>query len=242
MSYNIVDTELIEINDELELQLISCGINKNHTILIIDNFLKNPNDLLSILKSYPIEKNSTHWWGHQLPHDLKFPRIRNSVNFLAKEYFNITHVKDVFSEIVLQFNLVPGNKESWNSHMVPHIDQAFVAGSLFLNDDVDCKGGTGFYKHKKSNIDYEMSYVDEEFKETAHYWAIGETYKLIKEHDHVVTFDSREINKEDWELQFIVESKFNRFIMHPSYIFHAPYVEKDWYVNNERVSLAMFLT
>lgn len=242
MSYNIVDTELVEISDTLQLQIMNVGINNNHTILIIDNFLKNPNYLLSILKSYPIEKNSTHWWGHQLPQDLKFSRIRNSVNYLAREYYNITHVKDVIDHISLQFNLVPGNKQAWNSHMVPHIDQAFVAGSLFLNQDSDCKGGTGFYRHKKSNTDYEMSYVDSEFKETAHYWAINETYKSIKEHDHVVTFDSKQIDSDEWELDYIVEAKFNRFIMHPSYIFHAPYVEKDWYLNTERVSLAMFVT
>lgn len=242
MSYNIVDTELIELNENLELQVLNVGINKNHTILVIDDFLKNPHDLLSILKSYPIEKNSTHWWGHQLPSDLEFIRIRNSVNYFAREFFNVTHVKNVVDNIAFQFNLVPGNKEAWNSHMVPHIDQAFVAGSIFLNDDRDCKGGTGFYKHKKSNIDYEVSYVDENFKETAHYWAINETYKSIKERDHTITFDSSKIDREEWELYFIAEAKFNRFIMHPSYIFHAPYIERDWYLDNERVSLAMFVT
>ena len=199
-------------------------------------------DLLSILKKYPIEKNSSHWWGHQLPKDLEFLKIRNSFNFLAREYYNIIHVNNVLDNIALQFNLVPGNKEAWNSNMVPHIDQAFVAGSIFLNENSECRGGTGFYKHKKSNIDYELSYVDETFKETAHYWAINETYKSIKEHDHILTFDSKKIDPEEWELQYIIESRFNRFIMHPSYIFHAPYIEKDWYLNEERVSLAIFLT
>jgi Family of unknown function (DUF6445) len=242
MTYNIIDTDLLELNDNIEIQFLQGGQNNNHTILIIDNFLKNPEYLISILESFPIEKNSTHWWGHQLPFDWKFPKLRNAVNFLAREYFNVTHVKDVSSEIALQFNLVPGNKDAWNSNMVPHIDQAVVAGSIFLNDDKDCRGGTGFYKHKKSNIDYEISYVDETFKETAHYWAINETYKLIKEHDHIVTFDSRKINADDWELQFIAEAKYNRFVMHPSYIFHAPYIEKDWYLNKERISLAVFVT
>lgn len=242
MSYNIIDTELIEINPDLELQILKVGLNQNHTVLIIDDFLKNPYDLLSILKKYPIEKNSSHWWGHQLPKDLEFLKIRNSFNFLAREYYNIIHVNNVLDNIALQFNLVPGNKEAWNSNMVPHIDQAFVAGSIFLNENSECRGGTGFYKHKKSNIDYELSYVDETFKETAHYWAINETYKSIKEHDHILTFDSKKIDPEEWELQYIIESRFNRFIMHPSYIFHAPYIEKDWYLNEERVSLAIFLT
>ena len=242
MSYNIIDSKLIEVNENFNIERINVGINNNHTILIIDDFLKNPYDLISILKTYPIEIDVTHWWGHQLYQELKFPHIRNTLNELAIKYFDVTHVTDVFGEIALQFNLVPGNKESWNSQMVPHVDKAHVAGSIFLNEDVDCRGGTAFYKHKKSNIDYEISYINSDFKETAHYWAINETYKLIKENDYVVNFDSKQIDSEDWELYFIANAKFNRFIMHPSYIFHAPYIEKDWYLNKERISLAMFIT
>jgi len=242
MSYNLIDTKSIEINKDFNIEIVNIGINNLHTILIIDDFLKNPYDLLSILQSYPIEIDETHWWGHKIDPQLKFPNIRNTLNELAIKYFDITHIESVFDEIALQFNLVPGNKQSWNSQMVPHIDKAYVAGSIFLNEDVDCRGGTAFYKHRNSNIDYEISYVNPAFKETAHYWAIGQTYKTIKKNDYIINFNSKEINSKEWELYFIANAKFNRFIMHPSYIFHAPYIEKDWYLNKERVSLAMFIT
>lgn len=242
MSYNIIDTKKIEINDQLKIEVINIGIHNEHTILIIDDFLKNPFDLISILETYPVEIDSTHWWGHQLPFDYKFPNIRYYINELSKKYFNVHHIQDIFEEISFQFNLVPGNKESWNSHMVPHVDKAFVAGSLFLNNDSDCRGGTAFYRHVKSNIDYELSYINKDFKDTGHYWAIQQTYKSIKERDHILNFDSKCIDSKEWELQFMANARFNRLVMHPSYIFHAPYVEKDWYLNTERISLAMFVT
>ena len=52
MSYNIVDTDLIEINSYLEIETHEIG---NHKIIVIDNFLKNPEYLLSLMQRHPIE-------------------------------------------------------------------------------------------------------------------------------------------------------------------------------------------
>ena len=141
----------------------------------------------------------------------------------------------------LQFNIVNGGMPCNYTTIIPHIDPAMVAFSLFLNDDKHNQGGTGFYKHKKSDVDYQVAYFDENFKKTETYWKIHETYRKAKKHDYETILDSRNIQEDDWELQYIVEAKFNRFIMHPGYIFHSAYVEKEWYQDEKRLSLAGFI-
>lgn len=238
MSYNIVDTNLIQINEELKINILKIGDHTNHTLLVIDDFLKNPDDLLSIIKSQPIEKEKGKW-SHSL--NLKFPQIRQAFNYLAREHFGITHVENIFDDINLQFNLTSGGSLCNYTDLVPHIDEAFCAFSIFLNKDEDCQGGTGFYKHVKTGLDYNVEYFDSEFKKSDNYWLIYETYRKIRKHDYEVVFDSRVIDTNDWELQLVADAKFNRFVMYPAYIFHTAYIEKDWYQNEDRVTLTGFI-
>jgi len=236
MNYNIVDTELIKVSEDVKLQVLTVGEETKHTVIVIDNFLQNPEDLLSIIETHPIEME---WgkWGH--PTHLKLMFIRKMFNYLASEYYGVTDIVDLEDKLRLQFNIVNGGMPCNYTTIIPHIDPAMLAFSLFLNKD--CEGGTGFYKHKKSGIDYQVEYFDEGFKKTEKYWQIHETYRKAKKHDYETILDSRNIHEDDWELQYVVDAQYNRFVMHPSYIFHSAYVEKEWYQEEKRVSLAGFI-
>jgi len=238
MNYNVVDTSQVEINENLKLQVLTVGEEAKHTIIVIDDFLKNPESLLSIIETHPIEFVPGKW-GH--PTQLKLPLIRKMFDHFAREYYGITHVDDLEEKMRLQFNIVNGGMPCNYTTIIPHIDPAFVAFSLFLNDDAHNQGGTGFYRHKKSGIDYQVGYFDNDFKKTENYWKIYETYRKAKKHDYETILDSRNIQEEDWELQYVVDAKFNRFVMHPGYIFHSAYIEKEWYQDEKRLSLAGFI-
>ena len=241
MKYNFVDSSQIELNENLKLQILEVGENK-HKVIIIDDLLKNPEDLLSIVESHPFDMSlELGKWGHET--HLRFPKIKKLFDYLAKSQYGVTHLTDeMFDEkILLQFNVVNGGVQSPNSIITPHIDKAYLAFSIFLTSDEHNKGGTSFYKHKKSGLDYDISYFDEEFKKTESYWQIHETYRKVKKHDFLTVFDPTSIDEEEWELQFIADAKFNRFIMHPSYMFHTLYVEKEWYQEEKRLSLAGFI-
>ena len=246
MKFNLVNTDSIEVNDDLEIKSIQLG---THSILIIDNVLKNPEYLLSILKNLPMEKNpdtkpqkfkSTHW-GHMLPSDWKFTPVRNLFNRCAKTYYNINHVKDIHTEIKLQFNYIPGNIIFNNLNTLPHVDPAFLACSLFITPDEYCHAGTAFFNQKNAGIDYEVSYCDENFKSTKEHKIIYDDYSKIENQEESLPYDSRFINKDIWELKYIAEMKYNRLIIHPSYIFHAAYIEEGWFMDHPRISLAGFV-
>lgn len=241
MNYNFVDTSHIEINENLKLNIYEVGDHK-HKIIVIDDLLKNPEEVTSIVETHPFDSCiELIKWGH-VTH-LRFPKIKKIFDYLAKEHYKVNHLSDdMFDDkIKLQWNLVSGGVECPNRVIVPHLDQAFLAFSIFLTGDEHNQGGTGFYKHKKSGLDYDVSYFDEEFKKTESYWQIHETYRKVNKNDYMTNFDSRNIDEEEWELQFVVDAKFNRFVMHPSYMFHTFYIEKEWYQEEKRLSLAGFL-
>lgn len=75
MNYNVIDTSEIRVNNQLDVETITLGDDTKHTILVIDNFLENPEDLLSIIEQHPLEME---WgkWGH--PINLKLPQIKVS--------------------------------------------------------------------------------------------------------------------------------------------------------------------
>ena len=92
MNYNVIDTSQVEINENLKLQVLTVGEEAKHTIIVIDDFLKNPESLLSIIEMHPIEFVPGKW-GH--PTHLKLPLIRKMFDHFAREYYGITHVDDL---------------------------------------------------------------------------------------------------------------------------------------------------
>ena len=238
MKLNFISTGDIDINDNLNMILYNVGEENPHTVLVIDDFLKNPQDILSILENYCFDiEEITHETS------LKFPNIKKVFNALSKIYYNTEDINaSMFNEkIKLQFSLLNGGKSCSSKDVIPHITSSRTSFSLFLNSNQQDLGGIGFYKHKKSNIDYDISYFDEEFKKTEQYWHIYETYRKSYKNAINVSFDSRIISEEDWELQFVADNKFNRLIVYPSYMFHSPYIEKDWYTEQKRLTLEGFI-
>jgi len=236
MDFKLIDTNKIKVSEDVKLQILTVGEETKHTLIVIDNFLENPDDLVSIIESQPLEMEPGKW-GHDTL--FKFPYIRKMFNWLAKEYYGVSHVEDIQEQIKLQYNIINGGMPCRYTTIIPHIDPAMLAFSLYLNKE--CEGGVGFYKHKKSGIDYQVGYFDENFKKSEQYWQIYETYRKAKKSHEEIEFDSRDIREEDWELQYVVDAAYNRFVMHPGYIFHTAYIEKEWYQQEKRVSLAGFL-
>lgn len=238
MSYNFVDTDLIHINDNLDLEIAEIP-NTNHKVLIIDNFLKNPEDLRDIANKQlfelnPRNKSSHPGWISQS--NLNFDQIRKTASYLSDNFYNI-----VDRSIVFQFNLFQGGFPCKYTSLLPHVDSAFLAFQIYLNDPSECQGGTNFYKHIESGIDHNVEYFDSDFKLTEGYWKFMNHYKEVTDNDYNTILDSRQIDSNLWEKTYSVEMKYNRFVMYPSYAFHTAYVEKEWYQDEKRIGLVGFL-
>jgi hypothetical protein len=239
MNFNFVDTDLICINDNLELQIITIP-NTNHKILIIDNFLKNPEDLQQIaskqlFEKTPANKNGSPGWTSIT--NLKFDQITTTSKYLSDNYFDTFHN----NKVSFQFNLFEGGMPCKYTSILPHVDQSLSAFQIYLNNPEDCYGGTNFYKHIESESDVNVEYLDSDFKKTESYHKFDNYVKETSQNNYSTILDSRQIDSSIWELIQHIEMKYNRFVMYPSYIFHSAYIEKEWYQDTKRIGLVGFL-
>lgn len=239
MNFNFVNTDLIHISDNLELE-ISTIPNTNHKILTIDNFLKNPETLQEIASQQLFEKevnnkNGSPGWISIT--NLKFNQITTTATYLSDNYFDFFHS----NKISLQFNLFEGGMPCKYTSVLPHVDQSLCAFQIYLNNPKDCYGGTNFYRHKKSGLEVNVEYLDPNFKETESYLKFKNYFSEINQNNYNTILDSRQIDDSEWELIHHVEMKYNRLVVYPSYILHSAYIEKEWYQDTKRIGLVGFL-
>lgn len=91
-----------------------------------------------------------------------------------------------------------------------HIDPCFYSGILYLNLPEHCRGGTDFFRHKRTGL--ERVPTDAGQMLAAGY---SDPNQLIEE---VVNADTLKPSK--WEKQFTVPMRFNRLILFSPWMFH----------------------
>lgn len=91
-----------------------------------------------------------------------------------------------------------------------HIDPCFYSGILYLNLPEHCRGGTEFFRHKRTGLDRVPT-------EAGQMLAVGyaDPNHLIEE---VVNGDTLKPSK--WEKQFTVPMRFNRLVLFSPWMFH----------------------
>lgn len=91
-----------------------------------------------------------------------------------------------------------------------HIDPAFYSGILYLSAPDDCRGGTEFYRHRRTGLERVPDRLDAML--AAGY---AEPNALIEE---VVNQDTTRPAK--WERTFIAPMRYNRLILFSPWMFH----------------------
>ena len=92
---------------------------------------------------------------------------------------------------------------------------------IYLNKDEECKGGTAFYRHKKTGIEFVKGIDD--------FTKVFESEK--SSYDNFIT-DSND----DWELLELIEMKFNRMVMYPPNIYHSGYISRKDFIDYDRIT------
>ena len=91
-----------------------------------------------------------------------------------------------------------------------HIDPCFYSGILYLNLPEHCRGGTDFFRHKRTGLDRVP--MDKAQMLVAGY---TDPNHLIEE---VVNGDTLKPSK--WDKQFTVPMRFNRLVLFSPWMFH----------------------
>lgn len=92
-----------------------------------------------------------------------------------------------------------------------HVDESHWSGILYLSRPEDCRGGTEFFRHRKTGLD-RFPFAPEEL--AAHGFAsAADAHAALIERDG--TDDSA------WDLQFTVPMRFNRLLLLRPWLFHT---------------------
>lgn len=209
--YFIDELSVFSINERLEFKVGMFG--DNHKIVTIDNFYKNPDQVRDLALRIPPTFNDrlkTYLPGGRISAFYTMDHFAPSINNIIKDVwpefwlqFPPNHIENVFRDATFVVNVM--SSETLEPR-TPHIDcpspMAFAA-TIFLNTPKECAGGTAFYE-------YAGGMFDGDSRRTKQY-INGST--------------------KDWEMTYLAEMKYNRFILYQANVFHSAYITKEMFKN-----------
>ena len=173
------------------------------SIIIADDFLGNPHELreAALRLTYP-------------PQDGAFPG-RNSL-----ERINVDGLLPQVSRLVgepLRLLTPPQSHAKCRITLADdvgrarvHVDQSYWSGILYLSRPEDCRGGTDFYRHRRTGLDRVPTTADD-----IHAAGYPDINRLV---DDVVNRDT--MKPSAWEKCFTAPMRFNRLILFSPWMFH----------------------
>lgn len=91
-----------------------------------------------------------------------------------------------------------------------HVDPAHWSAIICLSRDEDCRGGTEFFRHKRSGLD--RAPVFEEDLEAYGYSSVGEVWNDV--------FWPETNDRSKWTREMVLPMKYNRLLLFRSYLWH----------------------
>lgn len=235
---NVIDTSKFVVSEHANYSILDYdGVN----IIEIDNFIENFDEFKEFILSIPVEKNKSA--GVEINQNHGFaPGYHATIMYFfddLKKYI-LKKIESVYGEklevIKFQTNIFDTGLDCPYCAVQPHIDPWRYAMNIWFNDDSDCIGGTGFYKHKETGYNYFVDNIDP--RDSSKIWhSLNSPFETQK--SRMCSFDYESVNDE-WEFQMVSEMKKNRIVIYPGNLFHIVYTKKDWFSEKKRISLAGF--
>jgi hypothetical protein len=232
----INEGEVFALSDEITVEMGTAG---DYSVAIIDNIYKNPEMVRELFFQIPptdafhIKGGCT---GPRIHCMLDQRRLATVFLSVAKKMFDYAKdweyesAEECFCNSGFIGNLLQ-NETMLRDIRVPHLDAPLdtlmetilanptkmiyehngMAGLIYLNTPEECAGGTRMFKYKGSQT---LPVPEEELD-----------YDL----DHYI-MDT----EGDWECIYEIEMKWNRLVIYPAYIFHAPWIEPDMGFEGDR--------
>lgn len=111
-----------------------------------------------------------------------------------------------------------------------HIDPSHWSGILYLSRDEDCRGGTEFYRHKRTGMDHVPT--DLEALNAVGFESYGELQREVVDKDA--------LDRSEWELKTMVSMRFNRLVLLQPQYWHTSGPGFGDRVENGRLIYVMF--
>ena len=173
-------------------------------VFVIDDFLRNPEEVRAqaLSMEYAVQGR---YPGLNSVQKLRIDGLDQVISSLVREPVRAPWTKD-FSHGSCRVALASDKQEARI-----HIDESHWSGILYLSRPEDCRGGTEFFRHKRTNTDRVP--MDEDSLK-----AIG--YSSYKELQHDI-LDKDALDRTNWEHTMTVPMRFNRLVLLQPHYWHT---------------------
>jgi hypothetical protein len=209
-----------------KIQNVTIG---EHQVLIIDNFLEDPNAMLEIaahseFSTYPgyAEKKGYPGVRAVAPSAYSY-NITTFLEPLIKEYFAVPEQLDIRKSICAFSLTTMPTEELGPLQRTPHFDastQHHMAVLLYLCDDRH--GGTGFYRHSATGLQQITEATREHYLDTYY----KEINAIRPEQKY---FDD---SNQHFTLLGVIPAKFNRLVIYHGSLLHTAYINPALSINS----------
>ena len=173
-------------------------------VFVIDDFLRNPQEVRAqaISLEYAV---SGRYPGLNSVQKLRIEGLDQVISTLVREPVRAPWTND-FSHGSCRVALASDQQEARI-----HIDQSHWSGILYLSKPEDCRGGTEFFRHKRTNTDRVP--MNEASLKAAGYSTYEELQKDI--------LDKDALDRSHWEHTMTVPMRFNRLVLLQPHYWHT---------------------
>lgn len=191
-----------------------------HRLLLIDDFFTDP-DAVRAAALDPKRRWTQPSGGY--PGILAHPEPENLGELVS--FFKKLLQRPLRPNDQVTFSMVTmTDEELAPQQRRPHFDGSCFGGLVYLNSPAQCRGGTGFFRHRSTGL---TSYPAKENNVTREVMSklgltsLAELQQLVMAPPRMDAGGYIADSNSEWERFFFVDMKFNRFIIYDGEIFHS---------------------
>ncbi len=242
--------DLFAVNPTPDLSRYEVGLG-GHKLIIADNFYLHPGDILQSALELPYTDR------YEIVGN--FPGVRASLNVETQPLIDHLsqiwncHLSPFFSPQPVVFQGIKMQDFQLNvGQRQPHIDQD-VTAMVYLNPEGFCKGGTGLYRHRPTELERVPIVPDTTIRRLADQLELSDEFLANPEgyenFQNSMIFnplfacrDNHYINDGNayWELLHLIEMKPNRLMIFDGRCFHSQYIQPGDYDQAFRVNQILY--
>jgi len=193
------------------------------SLIVIDDFLSDPDWLRNqaLRLNYSVQGRFP---GLNSAEKIPLPGLNQLVSSIVRQQVHTPWAPD-FSHASCRLALASDDKPGRI-----HIDPSQLSGILYLSRPEDCRGGTEFFRHKRTGTD-RLPMSPEKLKD-AGYSSYEELQKEI--------LDKDALDRSKWDLTMTVPMRYNRLILLQPHYWHTSGPGFGDSVENGRLVYLMF--
>lgn len=174
------------------------------SIVIVDDFLNNPHELreAALRLTYPEQDGA--FPGRNSLERINLDGLLPEVSRILGEPLRLLDPPQSHAKCRVTLAADPARAKV-------HVDQSHWSGILYLSLPEDCRGGTDFFRHKRTGTERGPTNLDE--LQAMGYASMDEMHRDIIEKDS--------INDDAWELTMRVPMRFNRLVLLRPWFWHT---------------------